>query len=156
MLACSSIEVKERIDGQSRVYLKAAPGASVVIRDRIDGQSHVTITVPEGKFEIHQRVDGQSGVTVNAPGGHVVFHEKVDGQSHLKITAKSVEFRKKLDGGIHRDKKTLVELFLPSGGKATCPEYNAHVIWKKTDADGPPPVIDFRGRNRDGKLEEAK
>lgn len=156
MLACSLIEVKERIDGQSSIDLRAATGASVVIRGRIDGQSQVTIIMPEGKFEIHDRIDGQSGLTVYAPGGHVVFHKKVDGQSHLKITAKTVEFMEEIDGGIHHDKKTLVELFLPSGGKATGHKYyNAHVIWKQTDA-GPPPVIQLGRRDRDGKLEEAK
>ena len=82
-------------------------------------------------------------------GSHTWWHRKVTSQT-------AVEFREEIDGGIHGETKTLVELFLPSGGKATgLKYYNAHVIWKQTNA-GPPPNIQLGRRDRDGKLEQAK
>jgi hypothetical protein len=149
-IAFSSMIVDDKIDGQSTAKFNTAPGATAVVQGRIDGQSTVEIVAPGGQIDFHDRIDGQSTLRVDAPNGHVEVFGRVDGQSTLVITAKTVVFHERIDGGNRPKRKTMVVLNLPSDGSATCPEYNAEII--VNFPAGNVPRVEFKNRNREGKL----
>jgi hypothetical protein len=131
----STIDIGDKIDGQSVVKFKTAPKATVVVRGKIDGQS-----------EVH----------IYAPDGHVEFHGEVNGLSRLYITAKSVVFHKKIDGGWNNKRITEVHLTLSNDGWVSCPELCAHMYWSRVDPKGAAPKITVSKVHWDGKLEERK
>jgi hypothetical protein len=136
----STIDVTNKIDGRSVVSFKTAPKATVVVRGKIDGQSTVHI---------------------DAPDGHVEFHDEINGQSHLHITAKSVIFHKKIDGGwVNKGNKderiTEVHLTLSNDGWVSAPELCGHMYWKRADPKGSAPKVAISKVHWDGKLEEQK
>jgi hypothetical protein len=131
----STIDIGDKIDGHSIVKFKTAPKATVVVRGKIDGQSEVHIL---------------------APDGHVEFHGEINGQSHLYITAKSVIFHKKIDGGWSDNRITEVHLTLSNDGWVSCPELCAHMFWSRVNPKGSAPRVAVSKVHWDGKLEERK
>jgi hypothetical protein len=64
--AGGAINIKDRIDGSSKVHAYAA--SDVLIGDKIDGSSRVEIVSNRGSITINEKIDGSSRVTLNAGG----------------------------------------------------------------------------------------
>jgi hypothetical protein len=133
----SRIDITDKIDGASTVRLNTGSKATVVFAGKIDGASTVI---------------------VNAPDGHVVFNEEINGLSHIHVTAKSVVFHKKVDGGWNggRERRTEIHLTLADGAVVSCPELCAHLHWKKQNPAGVAPRIELGKVHWDGKIIEVK
>jgi hypothetical protein len=148
------------VDNQSELDASAAKVlSSIEVIEKIDGQSVVRFnTGRRGSVIIKGQINGKSTVYIHAPEGHVEFHEEINGQSHLHITAKTVVFHKKIDGGWidNRRRITEVHLTLSSGGSVSAPELCGHMYWRRADPKGEAPRVSIGIIHWDGKLEEWK
>jgi hypothetical protein len=137
------------VDGGSTLDASELEAREIVFTDRIDGKSTIKLNAPKGNVEFRKKVDGESILEVNAPGGSVTFTDpggflnegsKIDGKSRIRITAKEVDFRAKIDGG----PDTYVVVTLNTGGAMKFKEVNgkARLHFRKADAKDPEPSVD--------------
>jgi hypothetical protein len=137
------------VDGASTLDASGLTAKEIIFTDKIDGRSTVKLNAPNGSVDFRKKVDGQSTLEVVAAGGTVTFSHpggflkegsKIDGKSKVRITAKVVDFKAKIDGG----PETHVLVTLTAGGTLRFKEINGkcRLHYRKADAKDPDPSIE--------------
>jgi Protein kinase domain len=137
------------VDGASTLDASGLTAKEIIFTDKIDGRSTVKLNAPNGSVDFRKKVDGQSTLEVVAAGGTVTFSDpggflnagsKIDGKSKVRITAKVVDFKAKIDGG----PETHVLVTLTAGGTLRFKEINGkcRLHYRKADAKDPDPSIE--------------
>lgn len=145
------------IDGKSTLDASELEAKEIIFTDKIDGKSTVKLNAPNGSIEFRKKVDGQSKLEVDAPNGSVTFTDpggflnegsKIDGQVSIKIIAKHVEFKAKIDGG----PATHVVVTLTAGGSLKFSEVlgKSRLHYRKEKPEDPEPSVEA------GRIDDAE
>jgi hypothetical protein len=119
----------------------------VVVAGRIDGGSRLWVKAANGRVTFLAKIDNRATVDVQAPGGTVTFAHpttpgrdgsKIDGGAVAEVTAKVVEFHGRITGD-----GTRVIATLTAGGRLAFAEIDglSRLEYRKFDPDGPDPEV---------------